>query len=321
MRCLVTGATGFIGGATLRGLQESGHEVVACVREGSDSRSLMDIERRVGDLADPNRLAAAAEGCEAIIHAGGVADPTANRETLGWANVAGTENVINAAKKAGCQRMIHISCADVTLYDGPRSFWNEDQQPSEPFGELAQSRLQAEELVRVSGNRRFRTIVLRPALVWGPGDSTLLRSWRTEADKGGVRLIGGGKKLLATTHTENLVRAVTQAVMADVPSGSVYYVVDEELSLSREFFSQLCQSLGWAAPRNGGPRWWAMLLCRAHLSPLHPTQVIRRARTSAFDASRARTELGYAPTMTRTQGMANLAAWARQDGTRHDHPR
>ena len=315
MRCLVTGATGFIGRAILRGLQESGHEAVACVREGSDSRSLMDVERRVGDLADPNRLAAAAESCAAIIHAGGVSDPTASRQALGWANVAGTENVINAAKKAGCQRMIHISCADVTLYDGPRSFWNEDQHPRQPYGELARSRLQAEELVRVSGSRGFRTIALRPALVWGPGDSPLLRSWRAEADNGGLRLIGGGRKLLATTHTENLVRAVTQAVMADVPSGSVYYIVDEELSLSREFFSDLCQSLGWAAPRSGGPRWWAMLLCRAHLSPLHPTQVIRRARTSAFDPSRARTELGYAPTMTRSRGMANLAAWARQRGS------
>jgi nucleoside-diphosphate-sugar epimerase len=57
VRCLVTGATGFIGGAVLRDLQAAGHQVVAYVRDGSDSRSLQDIERIVGDLADPNRLA------------------------------------------------------------------------------------------------------------------------------------------------------------------------------------------------------------------------------------------------------------------------
>lgn len=312
MRCLVTGATGFIGGAILRGLQAAGHDVVAYVREGSDSRSLLDVERIVGDLADPNRLAAAAANCEVMVHAAGIADPNADRETLGWAHVAGTENAINAAKKAGCRRMIHISCADVTLHDGPRSFWNEDEAPTRPIGALAETKLRAEELVRVSGARDFRTIALRPALVWGPGDTTHLPGWQAEAANGGVRLVGGGKKLLATTYTGNIVQAVLRALEADVPSGSVYYVVDTELTVARDFFTDLCQSLGWKAPRKGGPQWWAMVLCRAHLSPLHPTEVIRRARTSAFDVSKSKTELGYEPVVTREQGLAELATWVRQ---------
>lgn len=312
MRCLVTGATGFIGGAIVRGLQTAGHDVVAYVRESSDSRSLSDIERIVGDLADPNRLAVAAANCEALVHAAGIADPTADRETLGWAHVAGTENAINAAKKAGCRRMIHISCADVTLHDGPRSFWTEDETPTRPVGALAQTKLYAEELVRVSGNRDFRTIALRPALVWGPGDTTHLPRWQAEAANGGVRLIGGGKKLLATTHTGNIVQAVLCALEADVPTGSVYYVVDTELTVARDFFAELCETLGWEAPRKGGPLWLAMALCRLRLSPLDPTQVIRRGHTSAFDSSKAKAELGYEPIVTRAQGMAELGAWAHQ---------
>jgi len=296
----------------VRGLQTAGHDVVAYVREGSDSRSLVDVERIVGDLADPNRLAVAADNCEVMIHAAGIADPAADRETLGWANVAGTENVINAAKKAGCRRMIHISCADVTLYDGPRSFWHEDEAPTRPVGALAETKLYAEELVRVSGSRDLRTIALRPALVWGPGDTTHLPGWEAEAANGGVCLVGGGKKLLATTYTGNIVQAVLRAIEADVPTGSVYYVVDTELTVARDFFTELCQTLGWRAPRKGGPRWWAMALCRARLSSLHPTQVIRRGQTSAFDVSKAKTELGYEPVVTREQGMAELGAWARQ---------
>lgn len=312
VRCLVTGATGFIGGAILRGLQAAGHEVVAYVREGSDSRSLSDVERIVGDLADPNRLAVAAANCELMVHAAGIADPATDRETLGWAHVAGTENAINAAKKAQCRRMIHISCADVTLYDGPRSFWNEDEAPPGPFGALAETKLYSEDLVRVSGNRDLRTIVLRPALVWGPGDTTHLPGWQAEAANGGVRLVAGGKKLLATTYTGNLVQAVLRAIEADVPTGSVYYVVDTELSVSRDFFTEICKTLGWRAPRKGGPYRWAMALCHARLSSLHPTQVIRRGQTSAFDMSKAKTELGYEPVVTREQGMAELGAWVRQ---------
>ena len=312
MRCLVTGATGFIGGGVLRGLQEAGHDVVAYVRESAESRTLQDVERIVGDLGDPNRLAAAAAGCDAMVHAAGISDPAADPDLLGWAHIAGTENVINAAKQAGCKRLVHISCADVTLYDGPRSFWGEDQAPPRPFGELARTKLQAEELVRVSGRRGFRTTVLRPALVWGRGDMGHLRRWQAEAERGGIRIIGGGKKLMATTHIANLAHASRLALETKLTTGNVYYVVDTELAVSREFFTDLSTALGWSAPKRGGPYRWARISCRTGLSSLHPTEVIRRGQTSAFEMNRAKQDLGYEPIVTRERGMAELATWYRR---------
>ena len=99
----------------LRGLRAAGHDVVAYVREGSDSRALQDVQRMVGDIGDPNRLAAAASDCDALIHAAGIADHAALAEDLGWAHVAGTENALNAAKKAGCKRFVHISSTAVVI--------------------------------------------------------------------------------------------------------------------------------------------------------------------------------------------------------------
>jgi len=313
VRCLVTGATGFIGGGVLQGLRRAGHEVVAYVREGADSRRLQDVDRIVGDLGDPTRLAIAAAECDAMVHAAGIADPAASADALGWAHIAGTENAINAAKQARCRRMIHISCADVTLYDGPRSFWNEDEAPPRPFGELARTKLQAEELVRVSGRQGFWTTALRPALVWGPGDTTHLPGWKKEAESGGIRLVAGGKKLMATTFIGNLTHAVLCALQATVTTGNVYYVVDTELSVSRDFFTELSKALQWSPPKSVGPYRWAWLLARAGLSSLHPTQVIRRGQTSAFEMKRAKQDLGYEPVMTREQGMAELIAWVQQN--------
>ena len=296
----------------LRGLRAAGHDVVAYVREGSDSRSISEVDRIVGDIGDPNRLAAAAEGCDAMVHAAGVADPSAHPDTLGWANVAGTENAINAAKKAGCRRFVHISCADATLYDGPRSFWTEAEAPQRPFGELARTKLHSEELVRVSGKKGFWTVALRPGLVWGPGDSTHLPQWQAEAETGGIRIVGGGKKLLATTYIDNLAHAVDCALRTKVTTGHVYYIVDTELSVSRELFAELSDALGWPPPKSAGPYRWAWIACRTGLSSLHPTQVIRRGNTSAFDMSRAKQDLGYEPIVTREQGIAELADWYRQ---------
>ena len=309
MRCLVTGATGFVGGGVIRSLQAVGHEVVAYVREGSNSVSLPDVERVVGDIGDPNRLAVAARGCDAIIHAAGIVDTAAHPDTLGWANVAGTENAIKAAKQAGCRRFIQLSCADVTLYDGPRSFWTEADAPQRPYGALAQTKLQAEELVRVSGKKGFWTVALRPGLVWGPGDRTHLPAWKQEAETGGVRIVAGGKKLMATTYIGNLGHAVVRALETKVTTGNVYYVVDTELTVSREFFTELSERLEWSPPRSAGPYRWAWFSCRTGLSPLDPTQVIRRGQTSAFDMRRAKDDLAYEPVFTREQGMAELVHW------------
>ncbi|MFW2387044.1 MAG: NAD-dependent epimerase/dehydratase family protein, partial [Polyangiales bacterium] len=256
-----------------------------------------------------NRLALPATDCDVRVPAAGIADPAADPDALGWAHIAGTENAINAAKKAACRRLIHISCADVTLYVGPRSFWNEDLAPPSPYGELARTKLHAEELVRVSGRRGFRTSVLRPALVWGPGDTTHLPGWREEANDGGIRIVGGGKKLLATTYVGNLAHAVLCAAETKITTGNVYYVVDTELSVSRDFFTELSASLGWSTPRRAGPYRWAWLSARTGLSSLHPTQVIRRGHTSAFEMNRAKKDLGYEPIFSREQGMAELAAW------------
>ena len=79
--------------------------------------------------------------------------------------------------------------------------------------------------------------------------------------------------------------------------------------MSRDFFTELCETLGWRRPKNSGPYRWALALSRTSLSRLHPTQVVRRAQTSAFDVGKAKQELGYDPPVTREEGMAELKAW------------
>src|SRR5690606_11054623 len=72
-RVLVTGATGFLGGALLRGLQTAGYRVRALVRRTSDTQTLdaMGVERVVGDFGDPDSLDAAIDNVDAVIHAAG----------------------------------------------------------------------------------------------------------------------------------------------------------------------------------------------------------------------------------------------------------
>src|SRR5688572_3871630 len=104
MKVLVTGATGFAGGAVARRLLSRGDVVHVLARdpEGAAAKALAALGAKVhaGSVGDPNEVLAAAARCELVVHAAAVRSPHASPRALSWVNVAGTENVINAARHA-----------------------------------------------------------------------------------------------------------------------------------------------------------------------------------------------------------------------------
>ncbi len=112
MTTLLTGATGFVGAAVLRRLIKTGYNVRALVRPNSDRRNLsgIDCEIVTGDLAEPESLQRAAQGCEAVFHV--AADYrlwVVDRAKMNRVNVQGTVDLIRAAAAAGASRIVYTS--------------------------------------------------------------------------------------------------------------------------------------------------------------------------------------------------------------------
>ncbi|HET8721872.1 MAG TPA: NAD-dependent epimerase/dehydratase family protein, partial [Nitrospira sp.] len=112
MKVLVTGATGFVGGAVVRALLRGGVEVRVLARSGSSAGTLsgLAVERVEGDLLNPASLEAALAGCQQLYHVGAyyalwAKDPSIFYEV----NVAGTRNMLLAARRAGIQRTVYCS--------------------------------------------------------------------------------------------------------------------------------------------------------------------------------------------------------------------
>jgi len=106
---LVTGASGFLGWHVAKLLTEQGHRVRALCRPTSQLREL-DVERFTGDLRDADSLERAVEGCERVYHV--AADYrlwSKNPSDLYEANVEGTRNLLDAAMRAGVERIIYTS--------------------------------------------------------------------------------------------------------------------------------------------------------------------------------------------------------------------
>lgn len=322
MKVLITGATGFLGGATLQRLLDDGIDVRAMVRDPAQKSQIEQLGCPVfvGDIGDPNDIATAAAGCTVIVHAAAIANARSHRRALDWTNIAGTENVLTAARHAKVRRLVYISCSDVTLANESRVHWNEDRTNSHPLLDAhAESKRLAEDLVLPASSEELETLAIRPAMVWGPGDHTTLPGLCREAlANNGISLFGDGRNLVSGVYIDNFVDAVVAALDAKGAAGRAYYVADEEFLEAREFYGKLSFAARLPQPRGGmGFEFsYAMAALRDWRGAEGATRsdVVKRAKGTHFDTQKARTTLGWEPRVSVEDGMLALAAWVEAQG-------
>ncbi|HET6339005.1 MAG TPA: NAD-dependent epimerase/dehydratase family protein [Polyangiales bacterium] len=321
---LVTGATGFVGSALVARLLRDGANVRVLARDVRSAQQLRErdsspqLDVRIASLGDPNAIADAADGVDVVYHTAAENSADVPQRSLAWINVAGTENVLNASRHAGVRRLVHVSCADVTLVNRDRLNWKETRQLDElPLDAVCHTKQLAEEVVLAGSTGSLEVVALRPAWVWGPGDRRTIPALCREGARGRVSLCGSGENLLPTTYIGNLVDALLLAATTSGVGGNAYHVVDGETLNAREFLGQLCAALGLPAPSRGlyGLAYVAAWIReRTGLAGMKRADVARRGRSSLFDTVAATRELGYEPKITVDQGMLEVAEWAKQVG-------
>ncbi len=325
----VTGGSGFIGGALLDALRERGEQVSALARSPAAEAAVTGRGATAvrGDLTDAEALRAGMAGSELVVHCAAklVGGPREAAE-FHRVNVEGTRAVLDAARATKVPRLISLSTEQVLLGERPLvdvdESWPYPQRPASPY---ARTKGEAERLLLEASTRSLATIAIRPRLVWGQGDRTVLPSLVRAARSGRLRWVDGGSYLTSTTHVRNVVEGVLAAAERG-RGGEAYFVTDGPPVTFRGFATALLATQDVPAPTGTVPRWLARwlaalagvawrLLPLSGAPPLDPVTLRVVGEPCTVRDDKARRELGYEGKVSRERGFAELRSSAAADGS------
>jgi nucleoside-diphosphate-sugar epimerase len=317
----VTGGSGFIGGRLIHRLVADGRRVRALARSEDAAAKVAHAgaEPVRGDLSEPAALRAGAEGCELAFHAAAAVLEWGPRDEFVRANVDGTRHVLDACREAGVRRLVHVGTEAATMAGQPLVNIDETA-PLRPDSKAnyCATKAMAEQAVRAASGEGFETVVVRPRLVWGAGDTTILPGLVDAVRSGRFRWIGGGRHRTSTTHVDNVVEGLVLGGQRG-RAGEAYFVTDGDPVVFRDFITELVGTQGVEIPDKGLPKGLAgavavtsegvfRALRLKGTPPLTRTAYWLSALECTIDISKARNELGYEPYRTIEDGMAELRA-------------
>ncbi|MBF0552074.1 MAG: NAD-dependent epimerase/dehydratase family protein [Deltaproteobacteria bacterium] len=176
MKCVITGASGFVGSAVLRQLLKAGHEVRALLRPNCDRRNLggLSVEVVVGDLNNRKSLDQALSGCEALFHVAADYRLWVPRpDEMYRVNVEGTREIMMAAAEAGVRRIVYTSSV-ATLglnSDGSPADETTPSTLANMIGHYKRSKFLAEaEVRRMVSEDGLPVVIVNPSTPVGPRD-------------------------------------------------------------------------------------------------------------------------------------------------------
>ena len=329
-QCLVTGATGFIGGHVARRLRDEGYGVRCLVRSTSDTSALdaLGVELVTGDLTSAGALDGVAEGCRFVVHCAALVSDWATVDEIRQVNVVGTRRLLDASLGASVERFVHLSSTDVYGYPGAHDV-DETYVPKRFSNWYAETKRAAEaEVQAVLAMGAIETVILRPATVYGPGSKDVVGEMARALRGGHMLLVDGGRAVAGLIYVENLVDAVLVALDDEAAAGEAFNVTDGLDVTWRRFLGDLAQGLGLRPPRWSLPYPAAYALAwslESGYRPLRRSTGLRTApllsrqaihvlgRNQDFSSAKARRVLGWRPEVSYADGLAATLAWLRGD--------
>jgi dihydroflavonol-4-reductase len=320
---LITGASGFVGAAVARCLIRAGHSVRALLRPTSPRGNVADlpIEIAEGDLRDAPSLQRAMQNVRYVFHVAAdyrlwARDP----DDIVRTNVEGTRAVMQAALRAGVERIVHTSSV-ATLKPLPDGRPSDETHPLEPeaaVGAYKYSKVLAERAVAAMVEReKLPAVIVNPSTPIGPGDIRPTPTGRLIVEAAAGRMPAYIETGLNFVHVDD----VAAGQLAALRRGRIgeRYILGGQNVLLRDMLTEIARQVGRRPPKLRLPRRLMFPLgygaeAVAHITGREPfltTTGLRLAKDHMFFSSaKAERELDYRA-RPYAEAVAEAIAWFR----------
>ncbi len=323
-KVLVTGASGLLGGSVAQLLLDTGYTVRTFQRRPAADQ----LEFVQGSVTDPEAVARAVAGVDAVIHLAAKVSFTGRWSEFAATNVDGTGNLLAAARRAGARDFVFVSSPSVahfgsSIVGSPAGV----ADPERARGNYARSKAAAELLALAEDSAAFRVAAIRPHIVWGPGDTQLVERVMERARAGRLPLLDHGTALIDTTYIDNAAAAIVRGLeRMDHAHGQALVITNGQPRPIAELIAGICTAAGVPVPTRSVPGWlargagsgiekaWTAAGQRGWVHDEPPmTRFLAEQLSTAhwFDQRHTREVLDWVPQVSVAEGMVRLAAYYR----------
>ena len=320
---VITGATGHIGFALLKKLEERGARVRILIRKDTPVFDGIECEKVYGDVTDPDSLSAAFKDADVVFHLAGIIDINVGNEDMIWkVNFEGTKNVVRAAQKCGVRRLVYASSVDAYIPLPNDQLMRETDrfEPDALDGTYAKTKAAATNFVLDAvHNEGLDAVVVFPGACIGPYDFKVSNVGEM------VRMYMHGHfpaSVAFGAYNFVDVRDVAYGMIAAAEKGRTgegYILCGEKISTDG-FIATVAEVCGKKPPRihlsEGIVKLAAPIMevyyKLSHTTPLFTRYTVRKLTANCnFSIEKAQKELGYNPMSVR-QSVQDMVAWIRE---------
>jgi nucleoside-diphosphate-sugar epimerase len=329
MKVLVTG------GAGLTGM----HLVTRLVKRGNNVRLLdlpetlthdkktyltgLGIDVVSGDVRNKDVAGDVVKDCEQVYHlATAYRRSTASKEHYWSVEVGGTKNLLDASIHENVAKFIH--CSTTGVYGHVIKPPANEGHPYAPYDVYQKAKCDGEQLVlKYIAEKGMPAVIVRPCGIYGPGDTRLLRLFKSIYN-GTFVMVGAGEVCYHLVYVEDLIDAFELVGDKKEALGEDYIIGGEEIPTLNELVEVIATVLGVPAPNKRFPFVWPVMLaswvCEQAYKPfgkeppIFPRRVNWFIKNRAFDISKAKRELGYNPKFDLKTGITKTAEWYINEG-------
>jgi len=310
---LVTGGAGFLGINLVRHLLARGHEVTSLDFAPFDYPDCNDRVRIVtGDIRDPAAVEEAARDARIVVHCA-AALPLYKRDDIFTTDVDGTRNVLEAAQKAGAERVVHVS--STAVYGIPDHHPIREDDPLEGVGPYGEAKVRAEGVALEYRDAGMCVPILRPKSFVGPerlGVFALLYDWAKDGKN--FPIIGAGDNRYQLLDVEDLCDAVYLAATLDEATvNNTFNIGAKAFQTFREDLQAVLDCAGFGkrvVPLPAGP---VIVTLKAleflGLSPLYQWVYETAGKDSFVSIEKAEAALGFAPRYSNRDALIRNYRW------------